>query len=164
PSSCASVGARLCPVVSHRWVQSLSDRAAHPLRAVGTPTPSTRQRTRTQAALDAPARAPLCAGGQDRAAAPFGPRAAPGRVRHAGGGPADADGLRLADQHRLHRARQPEPPPACRRGRATGDHPLQGGGRPAAAARAVPYLLQFLLAPCELTPAPTVLMTMPSEG
>src|SRR5262249_40586340 len=32
-----------------------------------------------------PARAPLCASGQDRAAAPCGPRTAPGHVRHASG-------------------------------------------------------------------------------
>src|SRR5712691_3346724 len=35
-----------------------------------------------EAPLDAPARAALCAGGQDRAASPSGPRAAPDRVRH----------------------------------------------------------------------------------
>jgi hypothetical protein len=54
-----------------------------------------------ETALDAPARAALCAGGQDRAAAPSGPREASGRVWHAGGDPAGACGLRLADQHRL---------------------------------------------------------------
>ena len=41
-----------------------------------------------QAALDAPPPAALCAGGQDCAAAAPGPRAASGRVRHPGGGPA----------------------------------------------------------------------------
>src|SRR5256885_8260796 len=45
PSGRAGVGARLCPVVSHRWVQRLSDRAAHPLRAVGT-APTDRKSTR----------------------------------------------------------------------------------------------------------------------
>src|SRR5262249_26310644 len=35
------------------------------------------------------------------------------------------------------------------------DNPLQGEGRHAAAARSIPCLLQFLLAPRECTPAPT---------
>src|SRR5205823_2485443 len=44
-----------------------------------------------------PGRAPLCARGQDRAAAPCGPRTAPGRVRHASGGAAGTGRLRLAE-------------------------------------------------------------------
>ena len=47
--------------------------------------------------------AALCAGGQDRAAPASGPRAAPRGVWHAGGRPAGAGGLRLADQYGLYR-------------------------------------------------------------
>ena len=103
-----------------------TDGAADPLRPVGAaPTPPG-HRPHAQAALDATAPAALCAGGQDRAAPASGPRAAPRGVRHAGGGPAGAGGLRLADQHGLRRAPQPRHPPACGRGWATGHHAVQG--------------------------------------
>ena len=59
-------------------------------------------RSCTEAALEAPAPAPLCASGQDRAAPASGPRAPPRRVRHAGGDPAGAGRLRLADQYRVY--------------------------------------------------------------
>ena len=71
-------------------------------------------------------------------------REAPRGVRHAGGRPAGAGALRLADQYGLRRAPQPHHPPACGRGRAAGHHAVQGRGRLAAAAGFVPCLLQFL--------------------
>ena len=46
--------------------------------------------------------------------------------------------------------------------RPAGHHAVQGRGGLTAAVGAVPRLPQFLLAPCQLTPAPSVLMTMPS--
>ena len=70
-----------------QWVQPARQRA---------------QRPRAETALDAAAAAALCAGDQDRAAAPSGPRHTPGGVRHAGGGPAGTGCAGLADQHRVH--------------------------------------------------------------
>jgi hypothetical protein len=48
---------------------------------------------------------------------------------------------------------QPHDPAACGRGRATGQHAMQGRRRVAAAIGGVPLLLQFLLAPHEFTQA-----------
>ena len=59
-----------------------------------------------------------------------GARDAPRGVRHAGGGPAGAGSVRLADQHGLRRAAQPDHPPACGGGGTAGQHALQGRGRP----------------------------------
>ena len=74
-------------------------------------------------------------------------------VWHAGGHQCRAGSAWLAHQHRLRGAAQPQHPPACRRGRATGQHAVQGRRRVAAAVGRVPLLLQFLFAPCERTPA-----------
>src|SRR5262249_31735570 len=68
-----------------------------------------------------------------------------GRTSGGTGGPR---GVRLADQHGVRGAHQPEHPPACRRGRATGQHALQGRRRVAAAAGVVSKLPQLLPAPC----------------
>src|SRR3989442_1460101 len=84
PSGRAGVGARLCAVVPHRWLQGVYDGAADTLRPVGPACAPAGTRPYAETALDASARAALCAGGQDRAASPSGPREVPGRVRHAG--------------------------------------------------------------------------------
>jgi transposase-like protein len=61
----------------------------------------------------------------------------------------------LADQHGLHRARQPDYPPACGRRRPAGDDPVQRrGGVPPATGPLSP-VLQFLFAACQLTAALT---------
>src|SRR5262245_63436013 len=57
----------------------------------------------TEAPVDAGAAAALCAGGEDGAAAPAGPRAPPCGVRDPGGRRAGACGVRLADQHGVYR-------------------------------------------------------------
>jgi hypothetical protein len=93
-----------------------------------------------QAALAAAAAAMLCAGDQDRAPPAFGGRDASRGVRDSGGGQAGAGAVRLADQYRLRRADQPHHPPACGSSGTTGQHPMQGRGRLAAAARLVPCL------------------------
>src|SRR6266566_4317924 len=74
------------------------------------------QRPGAEATLDAAAAVTVGAGDQDRAPAAPGTSEPPCGVRDARGGAAGISDLRLADQHRLHGARQPEHPPACRRG------------------------------------------------
>src|SRR5207249_2260251 len=73
----------LCPAVSHRWVQGVSDGLADPLWILGAITAPAGARPSAQAALDAAPAAALGASGQDRAAPSSGAGAAPGRVRHA---------------------------------------------------------------------------------
>src|SRR5205823_7000217 len=99
------------------------------------------------------AAAALCAGGEDHATSPSDPRAAPGRVRHAGGRPAGAGGLRLADQHGLYRAHQPVDAPACGRYWTARHHAVQTRGRRTPAVGVVSRVLQLLLAPCQPTRA-----------
>src|SRR6266568_4059182 len=96
-----------------------------------------RPRTTPQAALDAAARAAVCAGDQNDPQAPSGPRAASGRVWHPGGGAAGAGGLRLANQYRLRRAPQPQPAPAWGGDWASRLHAVQTRGGPTAAADVV---------------------------
>src|SRR5262245_63941134 len=107
----------------------------------------------TEAPVDAGAAAALCAGGEDGAAAPAGPREPPRGVRHAGSRRAGAGDLWLADPDGLCRAAQPGHPAARGGSRASCQHTLQGGGRCAAAARLVPDIPQLLLATWQLTPA-----------
>ena len=108
--------------------------------------PPRRQATRpsAQAALDAAAAAALCASGQDRT--PPAPGATCSTAwclarwrpsMHVLAPPG------LADQHRLCGAAQPHHPPACGRGRATGQHAVQGRRRVAAATGAIPRLSNF---------------------
>ena len=116
--------------VSHRWLQGVYDGLADPLWAVG----------------------PACLAARPQGPAPkprwmplpqllyaqvvktvrrrrLVRRAAPRGVRHPGGRRAGARAVRLADQHRLRGAPQPHHPAACRRGRAPGQHAVQGRGR-----------------------------------
>ena len=111
-------------------------------------------RPQTEAALDAAAAAALRAGGEDHAAASPGPGESSRGVWHAGGRPSRAGAAWLAYQYRLSGAPQPHHPAAYRRGRATGQHAVQGRRRVAAAAGRLPLLLQFLFAPRERMPAP----------
>ena len=80
-------------------------------------------------------------------------RAAPRGVWHAGGRQSRARPPGLAHQHGLRGADQPHHPAACGRGRATGQHAVQGRRWVAAAIGRVPLLLQFLFAPYECAPA-----------
>ncbi len=89
------------PAVPDGRLHGVHDGAADALWAVGTARPPSGHRGSSQAPLDAPARAPLCPGRQDRTAAPSGTGEAPRGLRHARAGQARAGGLRLADQHRL---------------------------------------------------------------
>jgi transposase-like protein len=91
-----------------------------------------------EAPLDAAAPVAVCASGQNRAPAAFGRGEAPCGLRHRGGRQPGAAAVWLADQHRVCRAPEPRPPTAYRGGRATGQHPVQGRGRLAAAAGGVP--------------------------
>src|SRR5262249_43547064 len=84
---------------------------------------------------------PLCAGDQDRAPTASGPCEPPRGVRHPGGRRAGAVSLWLADQYRIRGTDQPHHPAACRCGRATGQHAVQGRGRIATAIGCVPLLL-----------------------
>src|SRR5262249_40730199 len=115
--------------------------AADALRAVGAARTSSGRRASSQAPLDAPARAALRAGDQDRAPAAPGPRAAPGRVWHAGRYRAGPGGVRLADQHGLYRAPQPVDAPACGRAWPARHHAVQTRGRLTPAVDLVPCLL-----------------------
>src|SRR5215475_3252659 len=64
PSGRTGARARLCPVVSDRWVQGVYYGAADPFQPLGAVATPPGHRSRTQAALDAPAAAALCAGRQ----------------------------------------------------------------------------------------------------
>src|SRR5439155_3065281 len=151
----------LYAVVSHGWLAGIHDGAADALWAVGAARTPARTRPGAETALDAPARAALCAGGQDRAAPAVGGRDAPRGVWLPGGRQSRPGPTRVAHQHGLRGADQPHHPSACRRGRATGQHAVQGRRRVAAAVGRVPLLLQFLLAPRELTPAPAAARAYP---
>src|SRR5262249_2916734 len=59
-----SLGARLCPAVSHRWPQGLRHRVTDALWLLDATRTAPRQRAKTEAALDAAARVALCASGQ----------------------------------------------------------------------------------------------------
>src|SRR6266581_7819576 len=85
PSGRTGGGARLCPVVAHRWLQGVHDRATDALRPVGPACSLAGVRPHAYATLAAPAPTALCASGQDRAAPAPGAGAAPRGVRYAGG-------------------------------------------------------------------------------
>jgi hypothetical protein len=134
------LGARRCAPVAHRGVQGIHPRPLAPFRSVGTPTTSPGPRAWAQAPLEAAAPLALCPGGETVSAPAAGGRAPPGRLRHPGQGHAGAGPGRLADQHGLHRARQPIDPPACGGRRATRDDAVQARGGLASAAGLVSCL------------------------
>src|SRR5882724_608416 len=82
----------------HDRLLSVPDGLADSLWVLGAASAPAGTRPGTEAPLDAAARAALCASGQDRAAAPAGPRETPRRVWRSRGGPAGARDLRLAEQ------------------------------------------------------------------
>src|SRR5712691_406339 len=153
----------VCPAVSHRWVSGVSDGLADPLWAVGPAASSASQRAKPEAALDAAAAAALRASGEDGTASAPGRRAAPCGVWLPGGHQSRAGPPGVADQYRLCGAAQPHHPAACRRGRAPGQHAVQGRRRVAAAVGSLPLLRQFLFAPRERTPAPAPARAHPRD-
>ncbi len=164
PSGRAGGGARRCPVVAHRWVQRRSERAAHPLRAVGTAPASIRHRASAHVPLDAPAAAALGAGDQDRAAPAPGAGAPPRDVRDPGGRRAEARGVRLAPQHGLRRAPPSHPPPAWGRYGTARHDAVQTRGGPMAAVGLVPHVRHLLFASRQLTRAVATAPTDPWDG
>src|SRR5205823_2240767 len=153
PPHGTGLSARLCPAVSHRRVSGVYDGRADPLWALGAATAPAGARPSTHAALDATAWAALCASGEDGAAPASGPREPPRGVWLPGGRQSHPGPPGLAHQHGIRGADQPRYPSACRRGRATGQHALQGRGWVAPTAGLVSHVLQFLLAPCLLASA-----------
>lgn len=151
----------LCSLVAHRWIHGVSHRLAPPWRPGGPPPALPGHRPRAATARDASARAALGTGGQDRAAAPAGPRAVSGRVRHAGRYRAGTGRARLAHQDGLHGAPQPHHPPAWGSRRSTRHAPLHRCGGPTPAAHLVSCVLSLLCATRLLTPAGTAVCTHP---
>ena len=131
----------LCPAVAHRWLSRVHDGLADPLWTLGATAPAPDQRSPAQAALGATAPAALCAGGEDGAASASGGRQAPRGVWLSGDRQSPPGPPGLAHQHELCGAHQSEHPPACRCGRATSQHAVQGRRRVAAAVGRVPLLL-----------------------
>jgi len=131
----------LCAPLPHRWLQGVHDGAADALWPVGPACALAGPRPYAETALGATPRAALGAGGQDRAAPPSGPRAAPRRIWHPGSRPTGAGGVRLADQHGLYRAPQPVDAPACGCYWTARHHALQTRGRLTPAVGGVPCLL-----------------------
>src|SRR5262245_51119366 len=155
PSSGVGVSARLCPVVSHRWIQGISEGRADALWALGPTTARLGHRLAAQTSLAATPSAAVCSGAQADSLAPAGGGEFARGVRHPVGGQPGAGRTRLADQYGLPRARQPHYSPACGRRWPAGDDPVQrcGGGTPAT--DPVPPVLQLLLAPHCFTDAST---------
>jgi hypothetical protein len=147
------VSVRLRPIVAPRWLAGISDGFADPLWALGAPAAPPSQRSRAAAALDAAPAAPLCPGSEDRAAPAPRPRAAPGRVRDAGGGAPGAHGVRLAHQPRLRRAPHSSSPSAWRRYWTARHDAGQTRGRRTAATGLVAGLFSLLRAPYQRTAA-----------
>src|SRR5262249_39245185 len=83
----------------------------------------------------------------------FGRRDTPGRLWHAGGRQYSAGSSGLPDQYRVCRKVEPGHPSARGSGRTSGEYAVPRRRRLAASTGAVPHLLQFHIAPCELTPA-----------
>src|SRR5215471_11616095 len=81
PSGGTGVSPRLHPALADRWVHKLSALAAHPRTDRGYSSTSTSQRSCAPAALNAPARAALCAGYQHDAAPAPGTHPSPGGLR-----------------------------------------------------------------------------------
>jgi hypothetical protein len=126
--------------------------------------PPPRPRATPQAALEAAAAAPLCAGGEDGAAPAPGTSEPPRRVRPPQCGPAGAGGARLAEQHRLPGAREPDEPPACGGSRTTGQHAGEGRGWVAAAVGSVPHVLQLWLPSRPSMPSAAAARAAPGYG
>ena len=90
------LGAGLCPAVFDRWPQGVRHGIPDPFWPLDATGAAPRQRPAAQTALDAPARAALCAGGEVVPAPAHRRRQVPGGVRHDGAGAAGAVGVRLA--------------------------------------------------------------------
>src|SRR5947199_3648305 len=114
-------------------VPGVSDGLTDPPWAVGAATAPAGARPGTQAAVAATPTIAVRASRQDRTPPSPGAGEAPRGVWHPRGRPTGVSGLRLADQYRVHLARQPHDPPACGGGRTTGQHAVQGRGGLAAA-------------------------------
>src|SRR5215510_9431136 len=140
------VSTRLYPLVSHRWVQGVSDGRADTLWALGPTPPVLDHRSSAQTPLAAAAPAVVCPGDQDDSPAPVGGGEVARRVRDHSGDQAGTSHNRLADQHGLHRAREPLHPPACGRGRSARDDPMQRRGGVTPATGPLSPVLQFLFA------------------
>src|SRR5262249_37116347 len=154
---------RLCPAVSHGWFSGVPDGVADPLWAVGAAVTPPGQRTTPQAALDAPAAVALRPGGQDCTPAAPGAGAAPRGIWLPGNHQCRVGSPGLPDQHRVHRAPQPDHPPARGGGGTAGQHALQGRSGLAAAGGRLALLLQLLFAPPERTPAPATARVHPRD-
>jgi hypothetical protein len=118
------------------------------------PSPATGEGVEPETELDAPATAALCPSGEVLPAPAHRGRQAPSGTRHDGTRQTGAFGLRLADQHRLHRKAQPGHPPVCGGSGASSQYAVQGEGQLAAAIGALPGVFQLLPPSCQLTPAP----------
>src|SRR5262249_3208558 len=117
-----------------------------------------------QGGVDATPSASVCAGDQEDPPAPAGGGELARGVRHPGGGQADPGHNGVADQHCLHRARQPPHPPTCGGSRPAGHNIMQRRGRLTSTARGVSGVLQFLFAACQLTPALTAARSDERDG
>jgi hypothetical protein len=95
----AGVSARLCPLVSHRWVQGVSEGRADALRALGPTAPLLGHRPSAQTPLAAAALAAVCAGDQDDSPAPASSGECACGVRHPGRGQTGPGSPGLAAQH-----------------------------------------------------------------
>src|SRR5262245_5770471 len=153
PSGGAGSSARLCPAVSHRWVQGVSTGRADALWVLGATAARLGHRPAAQTALAAASPTAVCPGGEADAPAPAPRRELARGVRHPGGNQAGLGSLWLADQHGFYRARQPHDSPACRRRRPARDNPVQRRGRVTPATGPLSPVLQFLFAAYQLTPA-----------
>jgi transposase-like protein len=131
----------LCAPLPDRRLHGVRHSAPHPFRPVGAAVPPPRQRATPQAALEAAAAAPLCAGGEDGAAPAPGAGVAPRGVWHLGDRQCGVGSPWLADQHRFHRAPQPDHASACGGGGTAGHHAVQGRGWYPAAAGLVSHVL-----------------------
>ena len=138
--------------------------AGEPLGPLGASAAPAGPRPGAQAPLDAAARVALGTGHQDHAPTAAGPWASPRRVWRPRGSPAGAGDLRLAEQHGVWGAHQPDHPAAWRGGGAACQDAVQGRGWRAAAVEAVSDLRELLLVPCQLTPALAATPPDPQDG
>jgi len=139
--------------VSHGWMQGIPDSLAAPRGPGGTAGPAPGPGPSAHPPLVAVAPAARCASGQDRAAPASGRRAAPRRVRHDRGRPADPEPAGLSEQDGLGGAAHPGHSSARRSGRTAGQHAAPGRGQRTAFPGLVPRLAPLRAAPCELAPA-----------
>ena len=98
-SDCSALGARLCAALSERRQPDLFPGDRHPFWLLGAAAATTRQGLSPQTALDAAARAALCAGGQAHETPAHCRGEAPGRSRHKSGGGSGLIRPWLADQY-----------------------------------------------------------------